>query len=72
MKIYRANELVRIFLRNDLRIKRQTGSHCVLQHYLTGKITVIPIHGGKDLSRGMFKKILKDLDLSLEDFERMI
>jgi predicted RNA binding protein YcfA (HicA-like mRNA interferase family) len=72
MKVYKTVELVRIFRKNGFIIKRQTGSHCVLQHYLTGKITIIPVHGGKDLSRGMFKKILKDLDLSLDDFMKML
>jgi predicted RNA binding protein YcfA (HicA-like mRNA interferase family) len=72
MKIYKSSELVRIFTKNGFIIKRQTGSHCVLQHYLTGKITVIPIHGSKDLSKGMFKKILNDLDLSIDDFMKMI
>jgi predicted RNA binding protein YcfA (HicA-like mRNA interferase family) len=45
---------------NVIRIK---GSHHYLQH-TDGRATVVPVHAGEDIGRGLLAKILNDTDVS--------
>jgi predicted RNA binding protein YcfA (HicA-like mRNA interferase family) len=45
---------------NVIRIK---GSHHYLRH-TDGRATVIPVHAGEDIGRGLLAKILNDTDVS--------
>jgi predicted RNA binding protein YcfA (HicA-like mRNA interferase family) len=44
------------------------GSHHFLQHP-DGRRTVVPIHSGEIIGPGLFNKILKDVEVELEEFE---
>lgn len=46
---------------------RQRGSHLVLKRE-DGRVTVVPIHGGEEIGRGLLRKIAFDAGLSLEEF----
>ena len=48
---------------------RQKGSHVFFAHP-DGRTTVLPCHN-EDLSRGLLRKILKDIDLSVSEYERL-
>jgi len=48
----------------------QKGSHTVWRHE-DGRTTTIPVHPGKELPRGLIRKILKDIDLSVNDYLKM-
>ncbi|HBQ27636.1 MAG TPA: hypothetical protein DD791_14680 [Syntrophomonas sp.] len=48
---------------------RQKGSHIFFAHP-DGRTTVLPCHN-EDLSRGLLRKILKDIDLSVSEYERL-
>jgi predicted RNA binding protein YcfA (HicA-like mRNA interferase family) len=50
---------------------RQRGSHVYLRHS-DGRATVIPIHKGRDIDRGLLRKILRDADLTREDFLKLL
>lgn len=63
--------LLRIFESHGFIIKRTSGSHFSLRGK-KGEATTIPVHGNKDLHRGTLKAILRDIDLSTEDFLKMI
>jgi predicted RNA binding protein YcfA (HicA-like mRNA interferase family) len=45
------------------------GSHVFFKH-LDGRTTVIPTHN-KDLSKGLLKKILNDVKLSIEEYDQL-
>jgi predicted RNA binding protein YcfA (HicA-like mRNA interferase family) len=62
-----ARELLSFLLRNGYTENRQTGSHLILKDR-DGKTLVVPVHGGKDLPKGLFLRILKDAGFKLEDF----
>ena len=50
------------------KVIRQKGSHVRMRHE-DGRVTTIPIHSGKDIPKGLLRKIIKeDLELSLENF----
>ena len=50
------------------KIIRTKGSHVRLQAE-DGRVTTVPIHGGKDVPSGLLRKIIKeDLEISVEEF----
>jgi len=44
------------------------GSHYFFKHPTTNKITSVPVHGGKDIGRGLLSKIVKQAGLSSKEF----
>jgi len=53
------------------QIVRQKGSHARFAHK-DGRITTVPVHAGQDIGRGLFKKILRDIEMTLEDFKKYL
>lgn len=51
-----------------IRIK---GSHRFLRHQ-DGRTTVVPVHAGETIGTGLLSKILRDCDLSKDDFKLLI
>jgi predicted RNA binding protein YcfA (HicA-like mRNA interferase family) len=49
--------------------RRQTGSHERWNHP-DGRAVTIPLHGGRAVGPPLFFKILRQLGVSLEEFER--
>jgi len=50
---------------------RQKGSHLILEHTESKKITILPIHS-KDIGVGLLSVILKQIDLSREDYFKLL
>ena len=50
---------------------RQTGGHLILVNKTTKKIVPIPIHG-KDIKRGLLLSIIKQADLTIEEFVKLL
>ncbi|MDE0470875.1 MAG: type II toxin-antitoxin system HicA family toxin [Ekhidna sp.] len=49
---------------------RVRGSHHRMKHP-NGRITTIPLHGNKELSKGLIRKIIQeDLKMSIDDFQK--
>ena len=49
---------------------RQTGSHITYIHP-DGRITTISMHKGRDLPRTTVRKILRDINLSIEEYNKL-
>jgi len=49
---------------------RQKGSHAIYRHE-DGRWITIPIHRGKEISVGLLRRILKDLQLTVEEFNKL-
>jgi predicted RNA binding protein YcfA (HicA-like mRNA interferase family) len=62
-----ARELQAILSRLGFRLVRQKGSHAFWQHE-DGRATIIPVHRGEDIGRGLLRQILRDLDTDLAEF----
>lgn len=67
-----AKDVVRALKRFGFIEDRQKGSHLVMWNSTTGARTVIPIHQGKTLKRGLLFGILKDAQVSVEEFLKML
>jgi len=46
---------------------RQRGSHIYFKHP-DGRCTVVPFHKGEDISKGLLKKILQDIEMDWKSF----
>lgn len=62
-----SREVLRVIRRCGFVFDRQRGSHAIYYHTDGRRITV-SIHKGKQISPGVFLKILSDLGLDKEDF----
>ena len=50
---------------------RREGSHNTFQND-EGRVTVIPDHGSQVIVRPLLRKILRDLDLSVDEYVRLL
>jgi predicted RNA binding protein YcfA (HicA-like mRNA interferase family) len=61
----------KILLKLGFIIVRQKGSHVFYKH-TDGRYTTLPHHPGRDLGRSLTRRILKEINLSPEDFTDII
>ena len=71
LPILTGNELVKILNKCGFRVLRQKGSHVFLKHD-DRRATVVPVHKGQDIDRGLLKKILKDINISTDEFVELL
>jgi predicted RNA binding protein YcfA (HicA-like mRNA interferase family) len=64
-------DVVSILKKVGFEIKRQRGSHVFLQHP-DGRTTVVPIHSGEIIGPGLMLKILKDVNMTKEEFYKLL
>ncbi len=50
---------------------RQKGSHVFYRH-ADGRTTVVPNHPGEDLNRPLTRSILRDIDVTTEEYEKLV
>jgi predicted RNA binding protein YcfA (HicA-like mRNA interferase family) len=50
--------------------ERQTGSHERWRHP-DGRAVTIPLHGGREIGPPLFNKIVRQLGISVEDFQKL-
>ena len=66
----KSDEVTRVLERLGFTCIRQSGSHAVY-HHDDVRWTTVPIHKGKDLGKGILRKIIKDAKISINEFERL-
>ena len=66
---YKAREALARLQRAGFEIRRQSGSHVVLRHP-DGRQTYVAMHPG-DIPTGTFRSMLKQANLSEEEFRRL-
>lgn len=64
-------DLLRVLQKAGFVAQRQRGSHIRLVHP-DGRIVSMPMHAGQDIGRGLLRKILRDADLSVEEFLELL
>ena len=65
-------QLIKIIEKLGFKFLRQKGSHATFINK-ENKIVVIPIHSGNRIDRGLLLKIIKkELNLTREEFEKLI
>jgi len=51
--------------------KKSKGSHFRYKH-TNGRKTTVPVHKGKGIGRGLLRKILRDVDISIEELKKLL
>ncbi|MBI5730899.1 MAG: type II toxin-antitoxin system HicA family toxin [Ignavibacteriales bacterium] len=61
-----------LILRNlGFSVIRQKGSHVFYRH-VDGRTTTVPNHPNRDLARPLIREILRELEISVEEFRNFI
>lgn len=69
----RGTEVVKALQKAGFFIHHQKGSHITLRHQTDrSKRTVVPVHKGKSLGKGLLLAIIKDAGLSVEEFKALL
>ncbi|MDA2936723.1 type II toxin-antitoxin system HicA family toxin [Acidobacteria bacterium AH-259-A15] len=61
-----AREIIAILNKHGFVLDRQSGSHALMIHP-DGRRTTVPIHGKRDLGRGLLRQIMRDAELTIDD-----
>ena len=64
-------KLIRVLKKIGFEEARQTGSHLILLNRESKKIIPVPIHN-KDIKRGLLAGIIKQADLTTEEFIKLL
>jgi len=65
---YRGEEVVKAFQRAGWRIARFHGSHVIPEKEGSIATLSVPVHKGKNVKRGTLRDLIKDADLTIEEF----
>ena len=65
------DKLIKIIKKRGFKEIRQKGSHKFFRDS-EGRTTVVPYHKGEKIGRGLLIKILKDIDITRDEFINLI
>ncbi len=71
LPILKAQKVIKALEHAGFRRVRQRGGHVRLKHP-DGRVTSVPVHAGEDIDRWLLKKILRDAEISDEEFLRLV
>lgn len=60
-------ELIAVLEKAGFTVARVRGSHHILVHE-DGRRTVVPVHSGETIGRGLLSQILRDTTITRDDF----
>jgi len=69
--VIKPRKLIKVLHKLSFNEVRQKGSHLFFARENDHKNTVIPIHN-QDIGKGLLKQILNDIDLSVEEFIKLL
>ncbi len=67
----KGKELVKALERAGFVADRTRGSHLFLKHE-DGRATAVPIHSGETIGPGLLRAILRDAEMSAEEFSEFL
>ena len=66
-----AKRIIKLLSKIGFEVVRQRGSHVILKHP-DGRVTVVPVHSGEDIERGLLSRIIKDTGMAREQFLKLL
>jgi len=66
-----AEKLIKALSKLGFKPVRQRGSHIILKH-ADGRVTVVPMHRGEEISRGLLRRIAWDARLTSQNLMKII
>lgn len=70
-KPLQAIKVIKVLVKIGFQIVRRKGSHVCLKH-ADGRMTVVPVHAGEEIGRGLLRKIMKEARLEKEKFLELV
>ncbi|GAB4495011.1 MAG: type II toxin-antitoxin system HicA family toxin [Anaerolineales bacterium] len=67
LRMVKAKEIIRALQKAGFEQVRQRGSHARFKHP-DGRVVSVPVHSAQDIGRGLLSKILRDAEISVEEF----
>jgi predicted RNA binding protein YcfA (HicA-like mRNA interferase family) len=64
-------QLIKALRRFGFELIRVKGSHHFLRH-ADGRCTVVPVHRGETIGRGLLAQILRDCEITREELQREV
>ena len=71
LPMMKARDVIRVLRLLGFQEIRQSGAHIFFKHP-NGRVTTVPKHSGSDIGRGLFRQILKDIQITPEEFENFL
>jgi len=66
-----AEKLIKALAKVGFKPVRKRGSHVILKNN-DGRVTVVPVHRGEEIGRGLLSRIIKDAGLIREEFLKLL
>ena len=67
LPVLKPREVIRLLQEFEFIEVRQRGSHKQFRHH-DGRSTTVPFHKGRDISPILLRQIIKDIEMTTEDF----
>mgnify|MGYP001574942041 CR=1 FL=1 len=64
-----AKKMIKILQGLGFALLRVKGSHHFFAHPDSGRTATVPVHGNEALGIGLLKSILRDIELSVEEYD---
>lgn len=64
------NQLIKSLKKIGFETVRSKGSHRFLRHP-DGRCTVVPVHRGETIGRGLLSRIMRECEMTLEDLKKI-
>jgi predicted RNA binding protein YcfA (HicA-like mRNA interferase family) len=71
LPIVNAKQVINALEKIDFQIVRQRGSHLQMKHE-DGRFVTIPFYGNQNIGKGLLLKILRDAELTKNDFIQLL
>ena len=71
LPVLKATELINALEKAGFHVIRQRGSHLRLKHP-DGRVVTVPVHPGRDLGRGLLRKVIRDEELTRDEFMALL
>ncbi len=66
-----AEKVIKALVKIGFQSARQKGSHIIMKHP-DGRSTVVPLHPGEELGRGILMEIMNDVGMSKKEFLELL
>jgi predicted RNA binding protein YcfA (HicA-like mRNA interferase family) len=67
----KGNRLIKALKKLGFDVVRTRGSHNFLKHP-DGRCTVVPLHTGENIGRGLMAQIMRDCEITAEDLKKIL
>ena len=71
LPIVNFKKMEKLLLHLGFKVVRQKGSHLFYRHP-DGRTTTLPNHPGRDLARPLIREILREIDITPEQFRKQL